>query len=83
MPPERPIVRVQLEETIVVSKMSAGPQEVWVLVTDLVNMGRWSPENDGGNGSPKMADQNSAQGSWVKTVGKGTSGLPLSRYGIH
>ena len=69
-----------MEETIVVSKeMSAGPQEVWDLVTDLANMGRWSPETTGGNGSPKMADQNSAQGSWVKTVGKGTSGLPLSR----
>ena len=49
-----------MEETIVVSKeISAGPQEVWDLVTDLANMGRWSPENDGGkwlskDGRPKL-----------------------------
>ena len=69
-----------MEETIVVSKeMSAGPQEVWDLVTDLANMGRWSPENDGGkwlskDGGPKLGAR-----FMGKTVGKGTSGLPLSR----
>ncbi|GIR37978.1 MAG: hypothetical protein CM15mP49_33630 [Actinomycetota bacterium] len=69
-----------MEETIVVSKeISAGPQEVWDLVTDLQTWVGGHLKTMGGNGSPKMGDQNSARDSWVKTVGKGTSGLPLSR----
>ena len=61
--------------------MSAGPQEVWDLVTDLANMGRWSPENDG-----EMAQRwRTKLGARFmgKTVGKGTSGLPRQDYGIH
>ena len=30
-------------------EMAAEPEVVWALVSDLVNMGDWSPENDGGS----------------------------------
>ena len=69
-----------MEETIVVSKeISADPQEVWDLITDLANMGRWSPENDGGkwlskDGGPKLGARFMGKNSW-----QGTNGLPLSR----
>lgn len=36
--------------TVSVSKdIKATPEEVWSLITDLPSMGRWSPENDGGD----------------------------------
>ena len=68
-----------MEKTIVVSKeISANPQEIWDLITDLSNMGRWSPENDGGkwlskDGGPKLGarfiGKNSWQGNkWVAPV---------------
>ena len=59
-----------MEETIVVSKeISAGPQKVWDLVTDLANMGRWSPENDGGkwlskDGGPKLGARFMGKNNW-------------------
>jgi uncharacterized protein YndB with AHSA1/START domain len=38
------------EITVSVSKaIAATPEEVWSLITDLPAMGRWSPENDGGD----------------------------------
>ena len=30
-------------------EMVAEPEAVWALVSDLANMGDWSPENDGGS----------------------------------
>ena len=39
-----------MEKVITVSKeIAATPDQVWDLVTDLRSMGRWSPENDGGD----------------------------------
>ena len=35
-------------EVSVVRDVAAGPEVVWDLVSDLVGMGRWSPENRGG-----------------------------------
>ena len=60
-----------MEETIVVSKeITAGPQEVWDLITDLANMGRWSPENDGGkwlskDGGPKLKGEAIGRGDFA------------------
>ncbi|HIL48157.1 MAG TPA: SRPBCC family protein, partial [Acidimicrobiia bacterium] len=30
-------------------EVAADPEAVWALVSDLANMGDWSPENDGGS----------------------------------
>ncbi|MEC8985620.1 MAG: SRPBCC family protein [Actinomycetota bacterium] len=39
-----------MEKVVTVSKdIAASPDQIWALVTDLTSMGRWSPENDGGN----------------------------------
>lgn len=60
-----------MEKTIVVSKeISATPQDVWNLITDLPSMGRWSPENDGGkwlskDGEPKIGARFIGNNSWA------------------
>ena len=39
-----------MERKVSVSKeIAATPEQVWSLITDLPSMGRWSPENDGGD----------------------------------
>ncbi|MBT96325.1 MAG: hypothetical protein CL431_10215 [Acidimicrobiaceae bacterium] len=59
-----------MEKTIVVSKeILANPRQVWDLITDLANMGRWSPENDGGkwltkDGEPKLGARFIGNNSW-------------------
>jgi uncharacterized protein YndB with AHSA1/START domain len=47
----------------VVREVSASPEKVWALVTDLPRMGEWSPENLGFRGNNKNGDK-----SWQATV---------------
>lgn len=35
-------------EVSVVREVSASPEKVWALITDLPRMGEWSPKNTGG-----------------------------------
>ena len=38
-----------MEKIVTVAReIAASPNEVWDLIIDLPNMGRWSPENNGG-----------------------------------
>ncbi|MEG3586152.1 MAG: SRPBCC family protein [Actinomycetota bacterium] len=50
-------------------EIAASPNEVWDLITDLPNMGRWSPENDGGkwikgSSGPELGAKFSGENSW-------------------
>lgn len=40
--------RAMTYKVAVVREVSASPEKVWALVTDLPRMGEWSPENQGG-----------------------------------
>ena len=59
-----------MEKIVTVSReIAASPNEVWDLITNLPNMGRWSPENDGGKwvkGStgPELGAKFSGENSW-------------------
>ena len=59
-----------MEKIVTVAReIAASPNEVWDLIIDLPNMGRWSPENNGGKwikGStgPELGAKFSGENSW-------------------
>ncbi len=59
-----------MEKIVTVSReIAASPNEVWDLITNLPNMGRWSPENDGGkwvkgSSGPELGAKFSGENSW-------------------
>ena len=59
-----------MEKIVTASReIAASPNEVWDLITDLPNMGRWSPENDGGewikgSSGPELGAKFSGKNSW-------------------
>jgi len=59
-----------MEKEVTVSKeIAATPEQVWDLVTDLPSMGRWSPENDGGDwirgaSGPALGAKFKGKNSW-------------------
>ena len=65
------------ERTVSVSKeIEATSEEVWSLITDLPSMGRWSPENDGGDWirgatGPELGAKFRGKNSWKGRSWKG------------
>ncbi len=70
----------------VVREVSASPEKVWSLVTDLPRMGEWSPENLGGEwldgatcaavGARFRGDNKNGDKSWQATVSVGVCDAP-------
>ena len=59
-----------MEKIVTVTKeINATPEHIWSLITDLPAMGRWSPDNDGGewikgSAGPELGAKFRGKNSW-------------------